>query len=208
MDCIRIKNIKIKARHGVYVDQMRLTDEDGGEGKYRGGKGIVMDYRVRSKNAWVTVAYTRSKSLPWALDGGNEGGPNYIEVIRKDGKKEKYSVVTGLALEPEDVVRIHTGNGGGCGKPEDRDKQLIEEDLLNEYITPQFKIFHYDLYRINSSQELFEIGVDNYFMQDVLHFIEWASKYTNFLPHHDYQIQFHNYNPYRILKITDYVKQR
>ena len=61
-----------EARHGVYVDQMRLTDEDGGEGKFRGGKGIVMDYRVRSKNAWVSVAYTRSKSLPWALDGGND----------------------------------------------------------------------------------------------------------------------------------------
>ena len=32
-------------------------------------------------------------------------------------------------------MRIHTGNGGGCGKPELRDKSLIEEDLLNEYIT-------------------------------------------------------------------------
>ena len=80
--------------------------------------------------------------------------------------------------------------------------------LINEYTTPKFKIFHYDLYRINSIQELFEIGVDNYFMQDGLHFIEWASKYTNFLPRPDYHIQFHNYNPYRILKITDYVKQR
>ena len=126
-----------EARHGVYVDQMRLNDEDGGEGKFRGGKGIVMDYRVRSKNAWVSVAYTRSKSLPWSLDDGNEGGPNYIEVIRKNGDKEKYSVVTGLSLEPEDVVRIHTGNGGGCGKPEEREKKLVEEDLLNEYITPQ-----------------------------------------------------------------------
>ena len=48
--------------------------------------------------------------------GGNEGGSNYIEVIRKNGDLEKYSVVTGLTLEPEDVVRIHTGNGGGCGK--------------------------------------------------------------------------------------------
>ena len=71
------------------------------------------------------------------MEGGNEGGSNYIEIIRKDGKKEKYSVVTGLALEPEDIVRIHTGNGGGFGKPEERDKKLIEEDLLNEYITPE-----------------------------------------------------------------------
>ena len=80
--------------------------------------------------------------------------------------------------------------------------------LVNEYLTPKIKIFHYDLYRINSTQELFEIGVDNYFMQDGIHFIEWASKYTNFLPLPDYHIEFHNYNPYRILKITDYVKQR
>ena len=119
--------------HNLNYDGTRAID--GGEGKFRGGKGIVMDYRVRSKNAWVSVAYTRSKSLPWALDGGNEGGSNYIEVIRKNGDLEKYSVVTGLTLEPEDVVRIHTGNGGGCGKPELRDKSLIEEDLLNEYIT-------------------------------------------------------------------------
>ncbi|PPR47736.1 MAG: Acetophenone carboxylase delta subunit [Alphaproteobacteria bacterium MarineAlpha5_Bin9] len=124
-----------EARHGVYVDQMRLNDEDGGEGKFRGGKGIIMDYRIRSKNAWVTVAYTRSKSLPWALQGGNEGAPNYIEHIKKDGTINKYSVITGLTLEPEDIIRIHTGSGGGFGKPEDRDSKLIEEDLLNEYIT-------------------------------------------------------------------------
>ena len=124
-----------EARHGVYVDQMRLTEEDGGEGKFRGGKGIIMDYRVRSKNAWLSVAYTRSKSLPWSLEGGREGGPNYVEIIRKDGKKERYSVITVLPLEPEDVVRIHTGNGGGYGNPHDRDIKLIENDLLNEYIT-------------------------------------------------------------------------
>ena len=126
-----------EARHGVYVDQMRLNDEEGGEGKFRGGKGIIMDYRIRSKNAWVSVAYTRSKSLPWSLEGGREGGSNYVEVIRKDGKVEKYSVVTGLSLEPEDVVRIHTANGGGYGNPLDRDIKLVENDLLNEYISPE-----------------------------------------------------------------------
>ena len=124
-----------EARHGVYVDQMRLNDSEGGEGKFAGGKGLVMDYRIRSKDAWITAAYTRSKTLPWPLEGGNEGSANYIEVIRKDGKIEKYSVVTGLNLDPEDIVRIHTGNGGGYGDPKKRDKKLIENDLLNEYIT-------------------------------------------------------------------------
>ncbi len=80
--------------------------------------------------------------------------------------------------------------------------------LVNEYVTPKFKIFHYDLYRITSTRELFEIGVDNYFLQDGLHFIEWANNYTNFLPHPDYHIKFHNYDPYRILKVTDYANAR
>ena len=114
---------------------MRLNNEEGGEGKFRGGKGIIMDYRIRSKNAWISVAYTRSTSLPWSLEGGNEGSSNYIEHIKKDGSIKKYSVVTGLSLEPGDVIRIHTASGGGFGKPEERDKKLIEDDLLNEYIS-------------------------------------------------------------------------
>ena len=80
--------------------------------------------------------------------------------------------------------------------------------LINEYTTPKFKIFHYDLYRINSTQELFEIGIDNYFLQDGLHFIEWANNYTNFLPYPDYRIEFLNYDPYRILKVIDYVNKK
>ena len=124
-----------EARHGVYVDQMRLNNSEGGEGKFAGGKGLIMDYRIRSKDAWITAAFTRSKTLPWSLEGGNEGSANFVEVIRKNGKVEKYSVVSGLSLDPEDVVRIHTGNGGGYGDPKERDKQLIENDLLNEYIT-------------------------------------------------------------------------
>ncbi len=124
-----------EARHGLYVDQMRLNNQEGGEGKYNGGKGIIMDYRVRSKNAWVSVAYTRSKTLPWSLKKGREGSANYIEVIRKNKKIEKYSVVTGLSLQPGDIVRIYTGNGGGYGDPKKRSLSKIKEDLLNQYIT-------------------------------------------------------------------------
>ena len=96
-----------------------------------------MDYRVRSEDAWITASYTRSKTLPWSLEGGNEGSANYIEVIRKNGKVEKYSVVSGLSLNLGDVVRIHTGNGGGYGKSQERDFKLIENDLKNEYITKE-----------------------------------------------------------------------
>ena len=38
-----------EARYGLYVDRMELNDAPGGEGEHRGGKGIVVDYRVRSR---------------------------------------------------------------------------------------------------------------------------------------------------------------
>src|ERR671932_406306 len=83
-----------EARYGLYVEQLRLNDGPGGEGQYRGGKGIVLDYRVRSDGCFFTCAYTRNKHKPWPLAGGREGSPNYVELIRADGRVEEYSVVT------------------------------------------------------------------------------------------------------------------
>ena len=73
--------------------------------------------------------------------------------------------------------------------------------IVNEYITNDFKIFHYDLYRINSIKELYEIGVDYYFEQAGLHFIEWPDKFTNELPVSDFDIHFISLESSRLVKI-------
>lgn len=124
-----------EARYGLYIDQFKLNDAGGGEGEFCGGKGIILDYRVRSDNCFITVAYTRSKFKPWALAGGSEGSSNYIEVIRQDGSRESYATVSVLKLNKDDVVRIHTANGGGYGDPKKRPKERVLEDLKNGYIT-------------------------------------------------------------------------
>ena len=95
----------------------RSTTTTGGEGEHRGGKGIVLEYRVRSNGCFFTCAYTRNRHKPWALEGGLEGSPNYAEVIRANGAVETYAVVTALEVNENDVIRIHTGNGGGYGDP-------------------------------------------------------------------------------------------
>ncbi|AEG34708.1 5-oxoprolinase (ATP-hydrolyzing) (plasmid) [Thermus thermophilus SG0.5JP17-16] len=126
-----------EARYGLYVEQLRLNDEPGGEGYFRGGKGIVLDYRVRSDGCFLTIGYTRSKQRPWALAGGREGSPNYVEIFRKDGRREVYSQVTALPLNRGDLIRIHTGNGGGYGDPRSRPREKVLEDLKNGYITSE-----------------------------------------------------------------------
>ncbi len=126
-----------EARNGLYVDRMELNTEPGGEGKFTGGRGIVMDYRVRADNGFLTAGYTRSKFPAWAVDGGREGSPNYIKVIRTDGTTEQYSFVSGLPTNAGDVIRVITGNGGGLGDPRQRDPGLVEEDIRNGLITPE-----------------------------------------------------------------------
>lgn len=134
-----------EARNGLIVDRMSFHDEEGGEGKYRGGKGVCIEYRIRSDNAWFTAAYTRSKFPPWPLEGGRHGSPNYVEIVRTDGTKERYSVANALTLNTDDVIRVMTGTGAGWGPPEERDIELIKEDLKNGFITEKQANEYYKL---------------------------------------------------------------
>jgi N-methylhydantoinase B len=124
-----------EARNGLLVDRMELNLEAGGEGKYAGGRGIVMDYRIRGDNGFLTAGYTRSKFPPWALDGGREGSPNYVRVLGRDGSDQRFSFVSGLTTHTDDVIRVVTGNGGGIGDPRERDRSAVEEDIKNGLIT-------------------------------------------------------------------------
>ncbi|MER8504995.1 hydantoinase B/oxoprolinase family protein [Mesorhizobium sp. M1142] len=124
-----------EARNGLYVDRMELNLEPGGEGKYVGGRGIVMDYRVRADNGFLTVGYTRSKFPAWALNGGREGSPNYVRFIRKDGTSERFAFVSELVTHTDEVIRIVTGSGGGYGDPKERDRAAVEEDIKSGLIT-------------------------------------------------------------------------
>ena len=124
-----------EARYGVTVDYLSFHDEDGGAGFHRGGKGVRIDYRIKSDNAWLTVAYTRDKVPPWPLKGGQPGSPNHILIRRANGETERHAVTSGLTLHTDDVIQVMTGTGAGWGDPMERPLELVKQDLKNGYIT-------------------------------------------------------------------------
>ena len=124
-----------EARYGVTVDYLSFHDEDGGAGFHRGGKGVRIDYRIRSDNAWLTVAYTRDKNPPWPLKGGQPGSPNHVLIRRANGQVERHAVTSGLTLHKDDVIQVMTGTGAGWGDPMERPLELVYQDLKNGYIT-------------------------------------------------------------------------
>ena len=49
--------------------------------------------------------------------------------------------------------------------------------LVNEYLSDSGEtIYHFDLYRINSEMEAYDMGIDEYFYSDNWCFIEWPEK--------------------------------
>jgi N-methylhydantoinase B len=134
-----------EARYGLFVEQLALSDAPGGAGEHRGGKGIVLDYRVRSDGLFFTCAYTRSVQRPWALAGGLEGARNYVEIIRPNGSRAEYGIATALELNEGDLIRIHTANGGGYGDPKRRPRERVLDDLKNGLISSDEAIRVYGL---------------------------------------------------------------
>nr|WP_258570856.1 hydantoinase B/oxoprolinase family protein [Flavimaribacter sediminis] len=126
-----------EARNGLYVDQLRLNMEPGGEGKFTGGRGIVMDYRVRADNGFLTAGYTRSKFPAWGVEGGHDGSPNYVEFRPKEGEPERFAFVSGLATHRDDVIRVVTGNGAGLGDPKERDPDKVRSDVKNGLLSAE-----------------------------------------------------------------------
>ena len=54
--------------------------------------------------------------------------------------------------------------------------------LVNEYQANNACIFHFDLYRVNTIDELYNFGFEEYFQEDHWVFIEWPELARAFIP--------------------------
>lgn len=126
-----------ETRYGLQIDQYAFNMQGGGAGKYRGGKGVILDYQVMSDGAYLTYAASRTESKPWGMDGGAEGTNNYVEILRRDGNVERHGMCTTIRAEKGEVIRLVTANGGGFGDPAARSEESIKRDVKNGYMTPE-----------------------------------------------------------------------
>ncbi|SOD12736.1 hydantoinase B/oxoprolinase family protein [Pedobacter xixiisoli] len=122
-------------RYGIEVQQYAFHNEGGGYGKFQGGNGQYIDYKILSDGASLTAAFLGAETKTWGIDGGHDGSYNYFKIIRVNGEEERHSLGTNINLKKGDIVRCVTATGGGYGKPENRPKEQVLLDIKNEYIT-------------------------------------------------------------------------
>lgn len=60
--------------------------------------------------------------------------------------------------------------------------------LVNEYRNGAEIIYHWDLYRLHDKEELFDVGIEEYFTPDAINIIEWPEKGAGILPGADFLV--------------------
>jgi N-methylhydantoinase B len=100
----------------VRLRRYSLRKDSGGDGRFRGGDGIVREFEFLA-SARVNILSERRRFAPYGLEGGQPGkmGKNTLiqgRTRRSLGSKASFQVKKG------DLVRIETPGGGGYGRPD------------------------------------------------------------------------------------------
>jgi N-methylhydantoinase B len=97
------------------VQKYSLRPASGGEGKYRGGDGVVREIEVLT-DAEVTLLADRRERGPYGLNGGDDGASGKTEVLRQDGSVERLPGKSNVRLRKGEKIRIESPGAGGWGK--------------------------------------------------------------------------------------------
>jgi N-methylhydantoinase B len=96
------------------VREYRLRPGSGGNGKQRGGDGVVREIETLVP-ARMSLLSDRRKRQPYGLQGGEEGKSGTNEIIGA-GETREIASKGSYELEAGDRVRIETPGGGGWGR--------------------------------------------------------------------------------------------
>lgn len=113
-------------------------------------------------------------------------------IIRVDGIDEtnKFGEKLGSLLQKGDIICLNGDLGAGkTTLSKAIGKGLLVEDyitsptftLINEY-KGRLPLYHFDVYRLENGEELFDLGMEDYFYGDGVCLIEWAENIQDELP--------------------------
>jgi N-methylhydantoinase B len=96
------------------VCEYSIRKHSGGNGKRRGGDGVVREIETLAP-ARMSLLADRRKHAPYGLRGGEEGKAGRDAIIRQ-GSSGPIASKGSWELQPGDRVRIETPGGGGFGR--------------------------------------------------------------------------------------------
>lgn len=104
-------------------------------------------------------------------------------ITHSPAETERIGTQLGRRLHPGDVIAFCGGLGAGktaltrglaCGLNVAEQVTSPTYTLVNEYLSGRLPLFHFDLYRLTSSDELYDIGWEDYLDRGGVCCVEWS----------------------------------
>jgi N-methylhydantoinase B len=118
------------------VTRYELRTDSGGAGRRRGGLGAVRDYEILQDNVHVSAYSDRHRYAARGLFGGSDGTCGSYEMVTADGAVERLPVKCNAILNRGDRLHVAIGGGAGYGDPTERERPLVQQDVLQGKVSP------------------------------------------------------------------------
>ena len=123
----------LEARTGMFFERLEIRTDSAGAGRFRGGCGLRRDIRFVTDGEFLSVT-KKTKSAPWALDGGRESEPNQVVVFPGTDREHRVSTRR-TPVRIGDRITLLTAGGAGHGDLTRRDPDSVRHDVAEGYVS-------------------------------------------------------------------------
>jgi len=107
----------LETRFPVLLEEFSIREGSGGDGKFRGGNGVVRKFRfLKDMNAAILSSHR--KLPPFGLKGGMPGACGRNTLVLRDGSVLEIEGQAEVELKSGELFVIETPGGGGYGEKE------------------------------------------------------------------------------------------
>ncbi|HEY0259846.1 MAG TPA: hydantoinase B/oxoprolinase family protein [Lacisediminihabitans sp.] len=107
-----------------------LRPDSGGPGRWRGGVGRQLTFRVDEDGTQVLArGLERFVFRPWGANGGRPGAPTEVIVNAGRSVEQRHRKIDVLYLDAGDTITFRTPGGGGFGDPFLREPASVLSDV-------------------------------------------------------------------------------
>ena len=145
----------------LMITKYELQQDSGGPGKFRGGLGVTREYELRCPQFELSIHSNRHDYPPEGIFEGLHGGASSFRFSRGEELLEapayldqarSYTKASGIKLQRGQRIVVTSPGGGGYGSVKERNRDMIIEDLKNQYISINSAVKNYGLSHVEAEK--------------------------------------------------------
>ncbi len=144
----------------VLYEKFEVAQDSAGHGRHRGGYGSHRRW-VMSGDAVNSIHGDREEVTPPGVAGGTNGGPNKLVLNMGTDREENLGMfATNVPLRDGDSIDFLSNGGGGYGDPLERDPELVLNEVIDGFLSPEEARSMYGVVIASVDPEVHDIRID------------------------------------------------